>query len=276
MRVFRLCALALVACAFAATAAAGESAAAGMPAAKPVPSLTPAATQKLWRELVRRPRLHAAAEDCAPVRALFYAGTDWLRLATKLAEQASPCAQYYVSVPPLVADKSQPRADQAWRIRALGPSFHAVAEMNVTGWTNWVTTTGSTWYAAGVEARRRMAAAGYDVAAGDTWVVNELSSAVRVGNGSARANMRAFVRGLYTGDGTLPAERGGVFITGMGQQTTELSVYQSRLQDWYEDAGFWQDMAAYVSDWSQELYGDVRSYAVPGAPLEARRTALDD
>ena len=48
-----------------------------------------------------------------------------------------------------------------------------------------------------------MAAAGYDVGAGDTWALNELSSAVRQGTGNARANMRAFLNGLYDGDGTL-------------------------------------------------------------------------
>jgi hypothetical protein len=35
-------------------------------------------------------------------------------------------------------------------------------------------------------------------------------------------------------------------------------------------------MSAYVSDWSQELYGDVRNYAVPGSSLAARRDSLDD
>ena len=35
-----------------------------------------------------------------------------------------------------------------------------------------------------------MAATGYDVTAGDTWALNELSSAVRQGTGNARANMR--------------------------------------------------------------------------------------
>ena len=39
-----------------------------------------------------------------------------------------------------------------------------------------------------------MAATGYDVAAGDTWALNELSSAVRQGTGNARANMRAFLQ----------------------------------------------------------------------------------
>jgi hypothetical protein len=248
---------------------------AAKPAAKPVPSLTPAKTAKLWSQLVQRRRAFSTAE-CTPLRAVFYAGTDWLRLTTKLAANASPCAQYYISVPPLAADKTQFRADQAWRIRALGPQFHALAEVNVTGWTNWVTTNGSTWYAAGQEARRRMAAAGYDVGLGDTWVVNELSSAVRQGVGTARPNMRAFIRGLYEGDGTVPAARGAVFIIGMSQPTSELSVYQSRLQDWYEDEPFWHDMSAYVRDWSQELYGDVRNWAVPGADQPQRAAALNE
>jgi hypothetical protein len=255
---------------------AGSPAVAGAAAPKPVPSLTPAKTATLWRQLVKRPRAFHQVDCGTPLRAVFYAGTDWLRLATRLAANASPCAQYFISVPPLVADKAQFRADQAWRIRALGPQFHVLAEVNVSGWSNWVATSGSTWHAAGQEARRRMAAAGYDVGLGDSWVVNEFSSAVRQGVGSARANMRSFIRGLYEGDGSVPVARGAVFVTGMGQATGELSVYQSRLQDWYEDAPFWEDMSAYVSDWSQELYGDVRNWAVAGADPVTRAAALSD
>jgi hypothetical protein len=243
---------------------------------EPVPSLTPAQTATQWEQLADQPPVRPLAAACTPLRAVFYAGTDWLRLATKLAANASPCAQYYISVPPLAGDKTQFRSDQAWRIRALGPQFHALAEVNVTGWSNWVSTTGRTWYEAGQEARRRMAAAGYDVSAGDTWVVNELSSSVRQGMGSARANMRSFIRGLYEGDGSVPQARGAVFVIGMGQATGELSVYQSRLQDWYEDAAFWSDMSAYVSDWSQELYGDVRNWAVPGTDAATRAASLND
>ena len=248
------------------------------PGVHPVPSLTPVATQKLWSELTQRPRrLHSlTAATCAPLRAVFYAPTDWLRLATKLAATPSPCAQYYVSVPPLAADKTQLRADQAWRIRALGPAFHAMAEINVTGWTSWVAATGNSWREAGIEARRRMAAAGYDVSAGDTWALNELSSAVRQGTGSARANMRAFLSGLHDGDDVLPAARGTVFVVGIGQPTSDLSLYQARLQDWYEDAAFWNDLSRYAADWSQELYGDVRSYAAAGASRDARRDALTE
>ena len=35
-------------------------------------------------------------------------------------------------------------------------------------------------------------------------------------------------------------------------------------------------MSSYVSDWSQESYGDFRNYAAPGAPLATRRDFLDD
>ena len=206
---------------------------------------------------------------------MFYAASDWLRLATKLAASRSPCAEYSISVPPLVADKTQFRRDQASRIRALGPNFHALAEIHFTTWSRWVTGTGSSWHTAGVTARQHMAEAGYDVSRGDSWALNELTSAVRRGDGNARANIREFVRGLYEGDGTRPT-RGAVLVIGFGQRTGDVSVYQNTLQSWLADSAFWTDMTTYVSDWSQEVYGDIRAHAVPGVPTSARREYLND
>ena len=60
-----------------------------------------------------------------------------------------------------------------------------------------------------------MAAAGYDVSLGDTWAVNEFSSAVRQGGGTARTDARDFVHGLFDGDGTVPTARGAVFTVGI-------------------------------------------------------------
>ena len=241
-------------------------------AAQPVPSLQPKATAKLWHRLVQQRHTASRNADCS--RLLFYAATDWLRLATKLAANQSPCAQYYISIPPLAADKTTFRPDQPWRIRALGANFHAVAEISYNGWGSWVAANGSTWYAAGVEARRRMAAQGFDIASGDRWVVNESSSAVRTGTGAARQNLRDLVRGLYEG-GAGPQVKGAVFVVGVGQSALSLSTYQGTLQLWYADTPFWADMNAYVSDWSQEVYGDIRNYAVPGAPPETRRDELN-
>jgi hypothetical protein len=241
-----------------------------------VPSLDPDATAAEWKTLARQRPLNLETQaTCRPLRAVFYAASDWLRLATKLAAAPSPCADYYVSVPPLVADKTTFRRDQAWRIRALGPNFHAMAEIHFATWNRWVQSTGNSWHAAGVTARERMAAAGYDVALGDTWALNELTSAVRRGDGNARANIREFVRGLYEGDGSRPT-RGAALVIGFGQRTANVSVYQSTLQGWLADSAFWEDMARYVSDWSQEVYGDLRAHAVTGSDVPTRREHLND
>ncbi|HYI74728.1 MAG TPA: hypothetical protein VEW90_05590 [Gaiellaceae bacterium] len=242
----------------------------------PVPSLEPAATEELWRELVTSKPLRTQAAECRPLRAVFYAASDWIRLATKLAATASPCADYHVSVPPLVADKTTFRRDQASRIRALGPNYHALAEIHFATWTRWVASTGSSWYTAGVTARQRMAEAGYDVSRGDSWMLNELTSAVRRGDGNARANVRELLRGLYEGGEGAQRTRGAVLVIGFGQRTSDLSVYQNTMQGWLSDSAFWTDMARYVSDWSQEVYGDLRAHAVPGSPNTDRRELLND
>jgi hypothetical protein len=238
-------------------------------AAKPVPSLTPAATKKLWRAEVARVKQHPrvlADASCRPARIVFYAQTDWLRLTTKLAQTPSPCAQYYVSVPPLAADKSQARPNQASQIRALGPQFHALDEISWNGWSSWVSANASTWYQAGVTARQRMTAAGFDTGAGDTWALNELSSAVRLGTGSARRNALDFMHGLSS-DGV----KGTVFVAGIGQSTSDTGPYKVNLQNWLQDSAFWTEAAGYASDWAQEDYGDIRNYAVGGATPQARR-----
>src|SRR6266508_633829 len=208
----------------------------GAAAAKPVPSLQPAATAKLWHRLVHR--RHTATRTAGCMRLVFYAESDWLRLATKLAANQAPCAEYYISIPPLAADKTNFRPDQPWRIRALGSNFHAVAQISYGGWSSWVTANGATWYDAGVEARKRMAAQGFDVTAGDTWVVNESSSAVRTGTGNARRNLRDLVRGLYDA-GTAANVKGAVFVVGVGQSALSLSTYKGTLQLWFGDSAFW-------------------------------------
>jgi hypothetical protein len=236
-------------------------------ASPPVPSLTPAATHALWLREVAHPRALADA-SCRPARVVFYAQTDWLRLATKLAANPSGCAQYYVSVPPLAADKTQARANQAAQIRALGPSFHALDEISWKGWNGWVAAGNGSWFDAGVQARQRMAAAGFSTAAGDTWALNELSSAVRAGTGSARQNALEFMRGLAS-DGV----KGVVFTAGVSQ-LGDPTAYKVNLQNWLADDGFWTAASQYASDWAQESYGDVRAYAVAGATPQQRRDQM--
>jgi hypothetical protein len=121
-----------------------------------------------------------------------------------------------------------------------------------------------------------MAAAGFDVTQGDTWAVNEFPSSVRQGSGTARIDARDFVHGLFDGDGTLPAAKGVVWTIGMGQGLTNTGTYKTTLETWLQDTPFWSDMSAYVSDWSQEVYGDFRNYGVAGSTLPTRRDYLND
>jgi hypothetical protein len=216
----------------------------------------------------------AAATSCPTSEFVFYAARDWLRLAPKLAEHASPCADYYISVPSLVADKTTMRPNQAWRIRALGPRFHAMAEIHWTTWRDWVRATGRSWYDAGVEARRRMAAAGYNVALGDTWALNEFPSSVRRNLGTARNDARAFVHGLYEGDGR-PAQ-GVVYVIGVMHGTGNASAYKSTLMSWLADTPFWLDMQRAVRFWGQEVYADARRWGVAGADPALRERHLNE
>ena len=250
---------------FAVALAAAPAAAAGT---RVVPSLTPAATRALWRAEVAHAKTapHAQTTACNPAHVIFYAQTDWLRLATKLAQQPSSCADYSVSVPPLAGDKTQARSGQASQIRALGSNFHALDEISWNGWSAWVGAGNGGWFDAGVAARQRMAAAGFDAGAGDTWALNELSSAVRTGTGAARQNALEFMRGLSS-DGV----KGVVFVQGIGQSTPDTTTYKLALQSWLEDNAFWSAASAYVRDWAQENYGDLRTYAVAGASPESRR-----
>ena len=222
-------------------------------------------------------RTYRVSADCRPLRAVFYAASDWLRLATRLAAYSSPCAQYSISVPPVVGEKTRARPGQATRIRALGPQFHALAEIHLTSWQKWVASTRVVLVPGGSRGaaqdghrrlRRRARATGGP----------STSSRRPCGAETARsrAKIRDFLRGLYDAGGEGPPTKGVVFIVGIGQRVAEVGTYKARMQEWLQDAAFWGDVNQYVSDWSQEVYGDVRGYAAPGADAATRRDALVD
>jgi hypothetical protein len=248
---------------------------------EPVPSLDPSAGAQTPASVAAA---SPAASDPAQLpaycrlagEAVFYTATDWLRLGQHLAADESPCVNYYVSIPPLAADKTRLRCGQDDLIRALGPRFHAVAEFNFAGWNNWVNANGKTWFEAGAEFRNRMAACGYDIASGDTWSLNEIHSGVRRNSENARANLRDLLRGLYQGDGSVPASRGIVFVIGVGQNTVNFSEYKPQLEGWLRDGPFWADLDSYVRIFAQEAYPDARFWGVADASREQRTLLLSD
>jgi hypothetical protein len=211
-----------------------------------------------------------------PAKIVVYTSSDWVRAAQKLATDASMCAEIFLSIPPLAADKTAFRVLQDDLVRAVSPQIHPVAEIHVTGWQGWVNANKKTWYEAGIEARKRMAAAGYVVENGEIWAVNEFSSAVRRGDGNARANMRAFVRGLHDGAPGMPEVRGAVFVVGLDQRLADTSVYKATMKGFLADTPFWADMQGAVRLFAQEVYADSRSWGVPGSSRNERARYLND
>ena len=206
---------------------------------------------------------------------VFYAPTDWRRLARTLVGDGSPCADFYINVPGVAdpkenGDKLLCRLREAQYLHSLGPQVHAMCEINLDSWGRWRKRHAKTWFDAGVLARQRMDAAGYSVVLGDLWAVNEVPSSVRRGDGTARPDLIDFLRGLYDAGGTSVPSKGLVYVIGIGQSTHITSVYKATLEGWLQDASFWSGMDSYVRFFAQEVYPDARNWGVPGAPRSDR------
>jgi hypothetical protein len=214
---------------------------------------------------------------------VFWTANDWVPLGQELAKQLSPCADYYISLPPRSSDQTALRDDQDDVIRALGPQFHPLAEMRLgtaTGWGAWVDgSPGRTWFDAGVEFRRRMAEAGYQPARGETWLLNEFDRSTRRDEPPyTRAAMRDLVRGLYVGDGSGPRLPGVVEI-GIAythQNIPDVAGYKAEMKEWLEDDAFWSDVAPAISIVTKEVYPDARYWGVEGSTRNERARHLSE
>ena len=215
----------------------------------------------------------APAPTCPiPVEVVVYSQGGWNLLAAAFHDNPSVCANYWLSIPSLTSDRTMLRAPaESDRIRRLGPRFHALAEFS---WGGWAAVPGMTWFEKGVEFRRRMVTAGYDVASGDAWAINELPSTVRY-DPTTRANVRAAMRGLYTGPAGSRTVRGAAFVIGFGQSTEVLGAYKRNLENWITDAPFWVDANRYAQWWGQEVYPDPAATCVGSATVGERAAALN-
>lgn len=216
-----------------------------------------------------------------PAQVVFWTSTDWELLGEELKAQLSPCADYYISIPPLSNDKTGLRAQQDDVIRALGPQFHPLAEVtlgNVTGWASWVTgAPGRTWFDAGVEFRRRMVQAGYRPELGETWLLNELDrSTIRDKPPYSRAAMKDLLRGLNEGDGSGPKLPGivEIGIAYTHQNIPDVEAYKTEMRAWLEDSEFWTSVAPAISMLTKEVYPDARFWGIGGTTLNQRARHL--
>jgi hypothetical protein len=232
-----------------------------------------------------------------PVEFLSWTASDWALLGQALVDNATSCGEYWVSIPPLAANKTGLRVLQDDVIRALGPNIHPVAEVTLgtnTGWAKWVANGNGTWFQAGVEFRRRMAAAGYDVTAGETWLLNEFDrSTMRdaprttpdqtAAGGQLlppyrRADMIELLKGLYYGDVGMPPARGAVEygIHFRHQNIPDVPGYKAELKSFLADGPFWEAIGPYIRWFAVETYPDLRYWGVPGSSRNDRVRHLDD
>lgn len=207
------------------------------------------------------------------VDVVLYTEDGWNELADGLAKNPTACASYYVSIPSLANDKTKPRGPkEPANMRARGAGFHPMAEFH---WGGWSQVTTMSWYDKGVEFRKRMTAAGYDVTAGDVWEINELPSTVRT-TAETRANVREAIKGLYDGPPGSPKVQGAVFVIGLGSATTNLGPYKTNLGDWLADDAFWADVTPRTKWWGQETYVAPAQVCVEGAATSAWSAHIQD
>lgn len=206
---------------------------------------------------------------------LYAEETSFLTLPGAFAASADPCTRYYVDIPPLTSDKTQPRMG-ADKVHALGPNFYAMAEFSWGAWRDWIAASPGTrdWHLAGQTFRTRMAAAGYDVAHGDIWAINEFPASTRSGDNGVWTNEANAVRGLAEGDGTLTV-RGTVYIAGIGQTLQNFSVLKPEVKNWLQQDAFWSAMNSYVKIFAYEVYADPHDNCVPGSNVGADAEELD-
>jgi hypothetical protein len=234
----------------------------------------------------------SAAECTKQVDIVFWTGNSWRPLMRALAANPAACADYYISIPPLDGANTELRAGSIYReVRELGPQFHSVAEMRLggpTAWARaWVQAGNGSWYDAGVEFRRKMAARNILPELGHTWLLNEFDYTTRrdqavhadgLTPGYTRAAMQELVRGLYEGvPGMVPAP--GIVEIGISQSHQNLPppdvpAYKEQMKAWLQDGGFWTAMDGKIGWLAHEVYADTRFHGVPGSRLEERRRHL--
>lgn len=224
----------------------------------------------------------SAAANCpARTNVITYNPDGWSQLLDAFAANPTPCADYWITIPPPTQKKRGVRARTSDGrsipavIRALGTNFHPVAEFNWGAWSHvapddcqqHLHSCPGYWRQAGQKFRLEMARAGYDTTNGAAWALNEFPRALRttsVVRANAAAALGALLRGLPPAPGktALPgqarATRGITFLIEMPQSFTRLlcpdDCYKDHLRTLLQQSGFFSAAAKAIRFWGQETY----------------------
>ena len=237
----------------------------------------------------------ALGGTCAkPTEVWLWAPSDSLTPITKNLTADLPCTHYYVALPLNVAAKDGDPGKTHFHgnvkaeidaVHARGSNFHAVAEFNVGAWRQWIAESPGArdWHNAGLEFRRLMDEAGFDIHLGesDTWYIQELGSTLVAGNAQiaaseVRANALAMAKGLY--EGGRRRKMGAVTRAGIGQGSLRdggFLAHKKLLKDFLSDSAFWTGIGEHVRWWQEEVYPEPRDVCVEGAEIGARAQAIN-
>jgi hypothetical protein len=199
----------------------------------------------------------------------------WNALADATVADLSPCTDVFISIPPVTNDKTKLREGQAALMRARGPQMHAMAEFHFGAWNQKRQAEGLTWLEVGRLFRDEMDAKGYCVEAGDTWAINEAPSSIRK-DAAFRDEFANLLQGLAEGRSGSPFTKGALFITGMGHQTENVSVYKGNLKTWLQHTSFWTKANNTVRFFGQEVYVDPTFTCLGNSAAVDRRRRVND
>jgi hypothetical protein len=188
---------------------------------------------------------------------VIWAAQGWGALGDAFGSEISPCTDAFISVAPALPDKTVLRAHQAALLRAKSSTgqVHAMAELQFASWAQKRRELGVSWREIGHLFRDEMEAAGYCVAAGDTWEINEAPSSIRK-SAAFRRDFADLAQGLAEGRPGMPFSKGAVFLAGVGQRMTNYSVLKPELESFLEDETFWQSINRTVRFVGDEVYAD--------------------
>jgi hypothetical protein len=86
--------------------------------------------------------------------------------------------------------------------------------------------------------------------------------------------MRLLLNTLAAGSADMPPAKGIVWTIGVGQGSQNLGPYKGFVQQWLQDAPFWEDMARDVAVWGQETYPNMLFWGDAAASRNERTRNL--
>jgi len=227
----------------------------------------------------------------------------WNRLVNAFATWPATCTRYYIEIPGNTGPRGTSpcnkykrtfasgraegiRARNSWpAVRRAQSRFAAAASFH---WCSWGLNSTARVNVREIarQFRTNMYNAGFRVAAGDTWVIDELPETVRR-NGTMRDRFELLVRYLYRPSTSFRPAPGIAWVQvewpekrldkvdTITSATETIREYKASLKDWSADPTFFASVRPYVQLWGTEVYTTCRFACLSGATVAQKATRVN-